>query len=1217
MKLYVQQAGQAVQEVSLSSSTNIHAAPGTRLFIEGNNGHVSHMARSGSGLIINTSDGNVVTVDNFFGPADQGLSSLTIENTPESGLPEKQIVLGDERVYNDGAEVVAYTPEQLKDIISGWDYYEVRGEEAAAAGDDDNTGLFVALGLGAAAAAGLIAWAANDDDDNNHHSSSTPTPTPDPSDVTEPTTLTLNRSNGSSLSGTSDAKNVTVYIDVNNDGSHDFTTTTDASGNWSFPAPITIPDGATVTVWVLNSKGEKIQVSTVIDATAPDAESIVVSQDLNVISGKTEAGAKVKLDLDGDGKADYETTADESGNYKITLGEGQVLVPGTSVISLTDDVGNTASITLPGTYKASVLGMSEDGQTVDLTTTADVTSPTIHGLGVPGSTVNLLDGGKVIGTAQVGTDGKWSVKVENLEAGKHSFDVQTVVGTKVTESGKDVSVTFEQKAYDMSVANSDIRDIETDGTIDAPVSITRALPNGGYLVAYPEAEAAGSKFYDIKIKIFDAAGNLTNTLTLGDKNVADGYSKESAQKFLANFDVAVSPTDGAITVLYAKNDSASKYTGHDVVYERFTADGEAITSGPQMVSAHNDLGGANGILKEWLPDAIADQITNFLSGIVNPIADFLTNALKTLDFLNILPDTDFKALVDGLVNTLPNHILSAIISQGAMSSSIVQMPDGSVVFTGTHTRELLDLGNLNKNLDIPGLVRDLCKALGLSGIPIIGQLIDSVTELVLNWIVEPIKSIENFFLNLLDIDAFRVELGSHLYSYRYAEDANGNLVKVSTNIETPTDTNWGGFLDESGYITTNNGVFDKVVNFLFGSNPGSDTEGLAGAGIGNNQYAVVWQQGCKDWTIDKLLGQPVELKLSVVDFKTGKIVLDGATINTNAPAGTADVAPKIVSLADGTFLVSWVRATNSDGGDVMVQRFQMLNNQLHPLSDAIVANQSTDGTQGLMPGTLTTAYDLTVLENGNYVVTWATNVNGESHVVARVFDATGQAVSPELVVDKGVDDDGTCSLPSVTSLADGGFAVTWSEVSNGDSNLYSRTYNGDGTARHQGENGDVSKPGEFIEGNYHAAEGTAGSDVIDGRNGVSNVNAGDGDDRILVSSDKFGAINGGDGFDTVVFHDKSGTTIGSDVLSKMNSIEQIDLNSTSALQLDVSYNDLIKLNDDKKLFINGTSEDKVDLDLASWSNVATANKGGVQYNLYVYDKDEDAQIWVQNGVSVI
>ncbi|VFS58864.1 Uncharacterised protein [Leminorella grimontii] len=1216
MKLYVQQAGQAVQEVSLSSSTNIHATPGTRLFIEGNNGHVSHMARNGSGLIINTSDGNVVTVDNFFGPADQGLSSLTIENTPESGLPEKQIVLGDERVYNDGAEVVAYTPEQLKDIISGWDYYEVRGEEAAAAGDDDNTGLFVALGLGAAGVAGLIAWAANDDDDDNDHSSSNPAPTPDPSEVTDPTTLTLNRSNGSSLSGTCDAKNATVYIDVNSDGHHDFATKTDANGNWSFTPATPIADGATVTVWVVNSKGEKIPVSTQIDATAPEAESIVVSQDLNVISGKTEPGAKVKLDVDGDGKADYEVTADENGNYKITLNEGQTLVPGTSVISLADDLGNTASVTLPGSHKASVLGMGEDGQSMDLTATTDVTSPTIHGRGVPGSTVNLLDGGKVIGTAEVDAKGNWSIKVENLDAGKHNFDVQTVVGTKVTESGKDVSVTYEQKAYDMSVANSDVREIETDGTIDAPISITRALPNGGYLVAYPEAESAGSKYYDIKIKIFDAAGNLTNTLTLGDKNVADGYSKESAQKFLSNFDVAVSPTDGAITVLYAKNDTAGSYTGHDVVYERFTAEGTPITSGPQMVSAHNDLGGANGILKEWLPDGIADQVTGFLSSIVNPIADFLTNALKTLDFLNVLPNTDFKALVDGLVNTLPNHILSAIIGQGAMSSSIVQMPDGSVVFTGTHTREFLDLENLNDNLDISGLVRDLCKALGLSGIPIIGQLIDTVTELVLTWIKEPIKSIEDFFLKLIDTDAF--ELGSHLYSYRYAEDANGNLVKVSSNIETPTDTNFGGFLDENGYITTNNGVFDTVVNFLFGTNPGSDTEGLAGAGIGNNQYAVVWQQGCKDWSLDKLLSSsPVDLKLSVVDFKTGKIVLDGAKINTNAPAGSTDIAPKIVALDDGTFLVSWVRATKGDGGDVMVQRFEVLNDQLHPLSDAIVANQSTDGTQGLMPNTLTGAYDISVLENGNYVVTWASNANGESHVMARVYDASGAPVTGELVVDKGVDDEGTCSLPSVTSLADGGFAVTWSEVSNGDSNLYSRTYNGDGTSRYQGDNGDVSKPGEFIEGNYHSAEGTAGNDVIDGRNGVSNVNAGDGDDRILVDSHKFSAINGSDGFDTVVFHDQSGTTIGSDVLSKLHSIEQIDLNSTSALQLDVSYNDLIKLNDDKKLFINGTSDDKVDLDLTSWSNVATANKGGVEYNLYVYDKDEDAQIWVQNGVSVI
>lgn len=238
-----------------------------------------------------------------------------------------------------------------------------------------------------------------------------------------------------------------------------------------------------------------------------------------------------------------------------------------------------------------------------------------------------------------------------------------------------------------------------------------------------------------------------------------------------------------------------------------------------------------------------------------------------------------------------------------MSSSIVQLEDGSIVFTGTHTREFLDLENVVDNLDVSGLVRDLCKSLGLSGIPIIGSLIDTVTELVLQWLVKPVESIVDFFLTLVDMDAF--ELGSHLYSYRYAEDANGNLTKVSTNIETPNDTNWGGFFTENGYITTNNGVFDKVVNYLFGTNPYSDTEGLAGAGIGNNQYAVVWQQGCKDWSLDKLLtSKPVDLRLSVVDFKTGKVIVDGATLNTNAPAGSTDVSPKIIALSDGTFLVS-------------------------------------------------------------------------------------------------------------------------------------------------------------------------------------------------------------------------------------------------------------------------------------------------------------------------
>lgn len=1215
MKLYVQKAGQAVQEMTLDASTNIAAIPGTRLFIEGNNSNITYMSRSGSALIINTNDGKVITVDDFFGPADQAMSSVTIDNDPKSGLPEKQIILGDDRLYSDGSEVIAYTPDQLKEVIAGWDYYELRGEEAtAAAADDgdDNTGLFALLGLGAAGLAGIIALAADSSSSSGGGGSSNPSPS-------DATTLTVNRSNGSSLSGTSDAKSgTTVYIDVNNDGTYDFTTTLDDNGNWTFTAPITIPDGSTVKVWVLNEKGEKIQVTTIIDATAPESEEMIISQELNVITGKTEPGATVKLDINGDGKFDYEIKADDNGNYKFTLTDDAVLVPGTSVITMVDDVGNTANITIPTTTKATILGMSDGENAIDVSTTTEITSPTIHGLGNPGSVVNILDNGKIIGTTTVGSDGKWSVKVEDLSVGKHSFDVNTVVTASVTDSDKTADITFEQKPHDMSVIVADIREIQTDDTLDAPLSVTRALPNGGYMVVYPEAESAGSKYYDLKAKIFDINGNLVSELTLGEKNVADGYTKDGSKEFLSNFDVAVSPVDGSITILYATNESATSYTGHDLVFQRFTIDGVELTNGPQLVLAANDIGGMNGLLKEWLPDGVADLITNTMSGIVNPVAGFLTKALKTIDILNVLPNTDFEALVDLFVNGLTNRIYTAFFGQGFMNSSIVLMDDGSIVFTGSRTTEFLDLENVVDNLDISGFVREFMDALALQGIPIIGSVINLITEGVLKLVVEPIESLADKLLTFFDLDWF--EAGSSLYSVRYVEDANGNLVKVSDSMETPHDSNWGGFFTENGYITTNNGVFDKVCNFLFGNNPGSDSEGLAGADIGNGQYAVVWQQGCKSWTLEQMKSNPIDMKLSVVDFNTGKILLDGATLNTNAPKGTADVAPKVIALADGTFAVSWVRVGGGDLGDVMLQRFQLLaGNKLVAIdAEPIVVNTTTDGAQGVVPGTLAGAYDITVLDNGNYVVTWASmTTEGESHVVSRVFDIYGQAVTAEIIVDQGVDDPGVCTLPSVTALAGGGFVVTWSEVSATGGNIYSRTYNNDGSVRGNGEYNDLTNPGDYIVGNYESATGTDGDDVIDARNGATNINAGDGDDRILVTSDKFSSIDGGNGFDTVVFTDKGDKTIDSTVLNRMTNIEQIDLNTTSALTLDVKYDDLIKLNDEKKLFINGDSQDKVDLDLTSWTNVAAANKNGVEYNLYVYDRDEDAQIWVQNGIAVI
>ncbi|WP_159566672.1 Ig-like domain-containing protein [Budvicia diplopodorum] len=1218
MKLFVQKAGQAVQEVPLSGSVNIDANAGTRLFVENNNANISHMSRSGSKLVINTTDGKVINVDNFFGSTENSLSSLTIDNAPNSGAPEKQIVLGDEKIYADGAEVTAYTPEQLKEIIAGNEYYEQRAAEAAAGGEsDDNTGMFVALGLGAAAVAGLIALAVDDDNDGNG-SRSNSSANPAPTNLTDPTMLVVDRSNGSSLTGISDQPNGTLYIDINGDGKSDHTAKIDANGKWSFNFPVALADGQVVTAWLMNNKGEKVTpVSITVDALPPESQSVVISQDLTTVTGKTEAGATVKLDVNGDGVAEYQVKADEKGNYKITLNGGTALIPGTSVISLADDLANTIKFKIPASSKVNILGMSDGQHAMDLSSTTVESSPTIHGLGKAGSVINILDGDKVVATTTVGADGQWKAKIDNLAAGAHNFGIQTLVPAPAIDSQKTVNVTFQGKPYNMAVMNADIRAIETNDTIDAPISITRALPNGGYLVAYPQAEVAGSKFYDIKVKIFDANGQVVSEMTLGEKGIADGYSGSSYQSFMSNFDVAVSPVDGAITVLYAKNESSNTYIGHDVVFQRFTANGTEITSGPQLVKSSNDVGGMNGALKEWLPDNIADAITNTLSGIVNPIADFMTTALKTVDFLNILPDTDFKAMVDLFVNGLTNRVYGALCGQGLLDSSIIQMEDGSVIFTGSSYRQLLDLEGLADRIDVSGFVKDFCDALGLKGIPIIGSLINSITAGVLGLIVQPIESLADTLLSFVDIDL--LDGGSNLYSSRYETDAKGNLVKVSDNTETPHDILMGGFLSENGYISTNSGILDAVANIMFGTNPGSDSQGLAGADIGGGNYAVVWQQSCKDWSIDQLLNNPVDLKISVVDFKTGKIVIDGYTLNSGANGNTADVAPKIVTLADGSIAVAWTRISGTDKGDVMMQRFEMVGNKLQPIdAQPIRVNQQTEGAQGVLMNSLVGAMDLTVLENGNYVVTWASMAtNGESHIVSRVYDITGNAVSGEIYADKGVNDAGTCSLPSVVALADGGFAVTWSEVSNtGSGNLYSRTYNGDGSFRAAGTPGDITAPGKFVEGTYQAANGTDGSDAIDGRHGVTNVTAGKGDDTVMVMKDKFTSIDGGDGFDTVMFADKD-AIINSATLSKLKNIEQIDLNTTSANTLNLQYDDLIKLNGEKHLFVSGNSQDKVDLDLTNWSNVAAANKNGVEYNLYVYNKDEDAQVWVQNTVAVI
>ncbi|MBU5618085.1 hypothetical protein KPY62_13490, partial [Psychrobacter sp. TAE2020] len=81
------------------------------------------------------------------------------------------------------------------------------------------------------------------------------------------------------------------------------------------------------------------------DTTAPTAPTLDINAAGTEITGKTEPGAKVEIDTDGDGKPDYTVTADANGNFVVDTSEKPLTNGETITATATDKAGNESGPT--------------------------------------------------------------------------------------------------------------------------------------------------------------------------------------------------------------------------------------------------------------------------------------------------------------------------------------------------------------------------------------------------------------------------------------------------------------------------------------------------------------------------------------------------------------------------------------------------------------------------------------------------------------------------------------------------------------------------------------------------------------------------------------------------------------------------------------------------------------------------------------------------------
>ncbi|MBD3792429.1 MAG: hypothetical protein IE918_09890 [Campylobacterales bacterium] len=145
--------------------------------------------------------------------------------------------------------------------------------------------------------------------------------------------------------------------------------------------------------------------------------------------------------------------------------------------------------------------------------------------------------------------------------------------------------------------------------------------------------------------------------------------------------------------------------------------------------------------------------------------------------------------------------------------------------------------------------------------------------------------------------------------------------------------------------------------------------------------------------------------------------------------------------------------------------------------------------------------------------------------------------------------------------------------------------------------------------------GDAGADLLIGGSGADIIYGGDGDDIIFY--DLLDSVDGGAGFDTLYLEGEDITLNLADNDFKIGNIEQIDITGSGDNTLIVSYEDILALNNENDtLFVTGNSGDTVHL-YGEETFTGSVTVDGVTYDTYDLGGTAEADIWVQQGMTVI
>ncbi len=403
--------------------------------------------------------------------------------------------------------------------------------------------------------------------------------------------------------------------------------------------------------------------------------------------------------------------------------------------------------------------------------------------------------------------------------------------------------------------------------------------------------------------------------------------------------------------------------------------------------------------------------------------------------------------------------------------------------------------------------------------------------------------------------------GTGLYGQRY--NAAGRAVGDEFQINTHTaddqiDPQITG-LSDGGFVVTweselqdgsGTGIFGQRYDILgeavgdefqINTQTSGDQINSAVTGVFGGGFVVTWEsQG-------EIFGQRYDPNGSAVDGE----------FQVNTHTSDSQSNPHVTGLLDGSFVVTWESdLQDSDGRGIFAQRYDGTGSAV---GSEFLVNTQTSGNQ--------TAPRVAPLSNGGFIIIWVALALDSSGlgIFGQRYDEDGERDGAEFQINTTTA--GDQSDPSITTLADGGFVVTWTSVGQDGSGagIYSQRFDAEGVAigdevqiniqtagnqidaditaladgrlfvswTSEGQDGSgTSVHGRFVEHAVSDIEGLIGSahddhlmgddndNTLDGGEGNDTLIGGGGDDT-LISSAGIDSFDGGEGIDTIDFSDET------------------------------------------------------------------------------------------------